>query len=139
MTEGIDTRMLKPDGVQIAFSWFLRGVSIYCLVAGIAYWVRLIGYYPGADWRFDTMPLHWQVATPALSVLFPFAAVGLWMLTSWGPVIWVLCAISEIIMYYFYSPLFGARDEILTVHTIIAGVFLVFAGFMVWRRSASER
>ncbi len=35
------------------------------------------------------MPVHWQVATVTLAVFFPFAAVGLWMLASWGPVIWV--------------------------------------------------
>ena len=139
MTEGIDTRILKPDGVQIAFSWFLRGVSTYCIIVGIAYWIRLIGYYPGDEWRFDLMPLHWQIAVSALSVLFPFAAVGLWMLASWGPVVWFICAAGETTMYYVYSAKFGAKPEILAVHGLVAFVFICFMATISLRRRASAR
>jgi hypothetical protein len=80
-------RVLGPSGVEVAFSWFQRIVAVYCLLFGVLYWVRLVGFYPGPLWRFDLMPIHWQVAAVTLAVLFPIAAAGLWMLASWGPVI----------------------------------------------------
>ena len=39
--------------------------------------MRLIGFYDGPLWRFDLMPVHWQIAAVTLSVFYPFAASGL--------------------------------------------------------------
>ena len=82
--------VLEPSNVEVAFAWFQRLMALLCLFFGALYWVRLIGIYPGTLWRFDLMPVHWQVATATLAVFFPFAAAGLWMLASWGPVIWLM-------------------------------------------------
>ena len=68
-------------------------IAAYCLLFGVLYWIRLIGYYAGPLWRFDLMPVHWRVAGVMLAAFFPFAAIGLWMLASWGPVIWFICAV----------------------------------------------
>ena len=81
--------------VETLFAWFQRLVAVYCLIFGMFYWVRLIGYYDGPLWRFDLMPVNWQVAAVTLSAFFPFAAIGLWMLASWGPVIWFICAVDR--------------------------------------------
>ena len=48
-------------------------IAGYCLLFGILYWIRLIGFYDGPLWRFDLMPVHWQVAAVMLAVFFPFA------------------------------------------------------------------
>ena len=66
--------MLQPSGVEVIFAWFLRVIAGYCLLFGILYWIQLIGFYPGPLWRFDLMPVHWQVAAVVLAVFFPFAA-----------------------------------------------------------------
>ncbi len=119
-------RLLRPTAAETAFAWFLRVVAAYCLMFGILYWVRLIGLYEGSLWRFDLMPVHWQVAATGLAVLFPFAAMGLWMMVSWGPVIWFVCAVAEIVMYGFYSELFGGRYLIIVAHLLIAGLYIGF-------------
>ena len=54
--------VLQPSGVEVIFAWFQRVISGYCLLFGILYWIKLIGFYPGPLWRFDLMPVHWQVA-----------------------------------------------------------------------------
>jgi len=87
--------VLQPSTTEVIFAWFQRVIAGYCLLFGILYWIRLIGIYPGELWRFDLMPVHWQVAAATLAVFFPFAAAGLWMLASWGPVIWFICAITR--------------------------------------------
>lgn len=112
--------------LELAWQWFLRVVAAWSLILGILYWVRLIGIYDGAEWRFDLMPVHWQVAAVALAVLFPFAASGLWMLASWGPVIWFLCAAIEFGMYFGFPRLFGFHLEILIAHGIVAIIYCAF-------------
>lgn len=118
--------VLEPSAVEVAFAWFQRLMAAWCLLLGALYWVRLIGIYPGALWRFDLMPMHWQVATAALAVFFPFAAAGLWMLASWGPVIWFICAAAETVMYAGFPQLFGERGAVVAVHAATALVYLIF-------------
>lgn len=118
--------ILKPSTVEILFAWFQRIIAAYCLLFGILYWVRLIGIYPGPLWRFDLMPVHWQIASVVLAVFFPFAAAGLWMLASWGPVIWFICAVTEVGMYVVYSQLFGHRLLIVISHISVAVLYIVF-------------
>jgi hypothetical protein len=117
---------LKPSGLEQLFVLFQRVVAGYCMLFGILYWVRLIGFYDDPLWRFDLMPLHWQVAAATLSVFFPFAAIGMWMLTSWGPVIWFICAAAEIAMYLGFPNLYGSRTPIVACHAFAALLFVAF-------------
>ncbi|WP_040586344.1 DUF6163 family protein [Allomesorhizobium alhagi] len=114
------------SAAEVAFAWFQRIIAGYCLLFGVLYWVRLIGIYDGALWRFDLMPVHWQIAAVTLSVFYPFAASGLWMLASWGPVIWFICAATEIVMYAGFPDLFGARPAIVWSHACVALLYIAF-------------
>ena len=126
------------SAAEVAFAWFQRIIAGYCLLFGVLYWVRLIGIYDGALWRFDLMPVHWQIAAVTLSVLYPFAASGLWMLASWGPVIWFICAATEIVMYAGFPDLFGARPAIVWSHAFVALLYIAFRTviFLQKRRQA---
>lgn len=132
-------RELHPSAVESAFAIFLRIVAAYCLLFGILYWTRLIGIYEGPLWRFDLMPIHWQVASVTLSVFFPFAAIGLWMLSSWGPVIWFICAITETVMYVGFPDLFGSRPLIVAAHLVVALAYTVFRVILHLQRRGNEQ
>jgi hypothetical protein len=132
-------RNLRPTAVEVGFVWFQRVIAFYCLLFGLLYWIRLIGLYPGPLWRFDLMPAYWQVATVTLAVSFPFAAIGLWMLSSWGPVIWVICAVTEAIMYGWYPQLFGARELIVVWHVLVALIYLAFRGVIHYQRRIRQK
>jgi hypothetical protein len=118
--------VMRPSSAQQAFWWFHRIIAVYCLMFGTLYWVRLIGLYEGPLWRFDLMPVHWQIAAAILAALYPFAGIGLWMLTSWGPVIWVLCALTEVVMYAGFPDLFGAKMTVVASHALVAVLYAVF-------------
>jgi hypothetical protein len=119
-------RIPVPSLAETGFAWFLRLIAGYCLLFGVLYWIRLIGLHDGTLWRFDLMPIHWQVASVILAVFFPFAAIGLWMLSSWGPVIWFICAATETIMYLGFPELFGERWVIIASHLLVALLYLAF-------------
>ena len=139
MTDIIDRGPLRPTLTEQAFVWFQRLIAGYCLLFGILYWVRLIGVYDGPLWRFDLMPVHWQVAAVTLSVFYPFAAIGLWMLASWGPVIWVICAVTETAMYFFFPDLYGHRLLIVSSHLAVALFYTAFRLLIHWQRRRAER
>jgi hypothetical protein len=131
-------RPYAPGLAETTFAWFSRLVAVYCLAFGVLYWVRLVGFYEGSLWRFDLMPVHWRVAAVSLAVLFPFAGIGLWMLASWGAVIWLICAATESLMYFGFPELFGFRWPVLATH---AGVLAVYLGlrFAIYLQKRAER
>lgn len=128
---------LQPSALEIGFVWFQRIVAVYCLVFGVTYWVRLIGFYDGEDWRFDLMPYYWQAASASLSVLYPIAAIGLWMTASWGPVIWFSCAAAEIVMFFAFNELFGLHYGLIAAHALVAVSYAAFRiGIHLQKRAA---
>jgi hypothetical protein len=116
---------LVPSTVQTIFAWFQRIVGVYCMIFGVLYWVRLVGIYDGPLWRFDLMPVYWQIAAVTLAGFFPLAGIGLWALASWGPVIWFICAAGETIMYAGFPELFGSRTLVLFSHLAVALLYTV--------------
>jgi len=121
VSDEVATRLpIRPSPYESALELLQRTVALACLVEGISYWVRLLGFFDGPAWRFDLMPYYWQVAAVPLAVLFPFAAVGLWMLASWGPVVWFICAAAEIVMYGFFPELYGQHYLVLVLHLAVA-------------------
>ncbi len=108
---------------QAAFVWLQRLVAAYCLVFGVTYWVRIVGVYDQPLWRFDLMPVSWQVVSVTLAALFPFAAIGLWMLASWGPVIWLICAATELTMYLGFPRIFGSNRWIVASHLLTIALY----------------
>lgn len=121
--DDIDANALQPSLAEVGLVWFCRAAAIYSMLFGVYYWVRLIGYYEGPLWRFDLMPVWWQIASASLSVLFPFAGIGLWTMASWGPVIWLICAGTETVLYAGFPELFGYRWPVLASHLVVAAIY----------------
>jgi len=115
---------LRVSVAEQAYQWLHRAVAALCLMFGLLYWVRLVGYYKGDLWRFDLMPPYWQAAAVSLAVLYPLAASGLWMLASWGPVIWLICAAAETVMFAGFPELYGHRMAVVAAHAVIGLLFL---------------
>lgn len=124
---------MQPSAAELAWRWLHRFAALYCLFFGLLYWIRLIGIHDGAEWRFDLMPAHWQVASVVLATLFPFAASGLWMMASWGAVIWFVCAAAETAMYVGVPELFGYRPAVAISHGVVALLYLSLRLYLHFR------
>jgi hypothetical protein len=137
--DGIKASLLRPVLIEGLFAAFLRIVGAYCLLFGVFYWIRLIGFFPGPLWRFDTMPVEWQVAAVTLAALYPVAGIGLWMTASWGPVIWFICAAIEIVMYGMMGNVFGNRWVLVFSYILIALLYIGFRAAIIWHARQSRR
>lgn len=128
----------RQSAYEFPLELLQRGAALACLVYGVGYWVKLVGIFPGPEWRFDLMPLYWQMAATPLAVLFPFAAVALWMLASWGLVVWVVCAGAEIIMYGFFPELYGRWPLIIILHLIVALAYATLRTLILFEQRRSQ-
>ena len=139
MNEAFGRPSLRETTLDLSWQWCHRVLAISSLMLGVLYWIRLIGVYDGSLWRFDLMPVHWQVASVTLAVLFPFAARGLLMMASWGPVIWFICAAIELVMDAGRPDLFGTRHEMVAVHIAVALAYVAFrVAFFLRARQAAD-
>lgn len=138
---------MKPDSLtppkaslaELLFVIFLRLVAVICLLFGIQYWGMLTGYLLGGRARFDLLILPWRVAGAALAVLYPVAALGLWLAVSWGPVIWVLVAGGQVAMYTVWPQIFGFHMPIVAMNAGIAVVFAIFRIGLALQRRRNAR
>ena len=128
----------RPSLTETLFVLFLRLVAICSLWFALQYWAMLTGFSFNGQGRFDLLPPAWKAASTALAVLFPVAAVGLWLLVSWGPVIWLIAAATEIAMHEVYPSIFGINRLLVIMHLAVAALFVLFrlALFVQRRRQA---
>ncbi|MEO0496929.1 MAG: DUF6163 family protein [Pseudomonadota bacterium] len=130
---------IKPPQRTIYHRFYdvlLRVISMVLLVLSAIAWLRLVGVGEVADldigvrgWRFDLMPNHWRVVTLVMAVLGPVAAMGLWMLSSWGVVLWLALTFFQLAIFAVFADRFEARPALVVFHLICVGSFL-----LVWLR-----
>jgi len=116
-------KLFLPD---LLMTLFLRIVSLGCLWYGLQLWGDLIGYGHGGKLRFDLIGVDMKAAFTTLAVLYPVAALGLWLRGAWGPVIWTAAAAMEVGMHELMRPTFG--DDRIKVIAIAATalVYIIF-------------
>lgn len=120
----------KRTLLDILFIVFLRLIAISCLWFGLQYWSMLVGYSLAGHARFDLLNLPWKVAGAGLAVVFPVAALGLWLTVSWGPVIWLCAAVGQALMYGVWPDVFGSNPLVMILHAAVAILYLVFRGLL---------
>lgn len=116
----------KRTLLDILFIVFLRLIAVSCLWFGLQYWSMLVGYSLQGHARFDLLNLPWKVAGAGLAVVFPVAALGLWLTVSWGPVIWLCAAGGQALMYGVWPEVFGSNPLVMILHAAVAILYVVF-------------
>jgi hypothetical protein len=113
---------------------YLRVVAMLLLIVGLARACQILGIVPqGAETFADLTPAVRAGATTLLLVDL-LAAVGLWIGAAWGPVMWAVALIVEVVMYTLFTDTFGSYPVRVLVH---ASLFLGFLAltFVEWRRT----
>jgi hypothetical protein len=115
---------------------YVRVLSVVFLLSGLQNWARLIGLTP-ADGDFLALPTSVVVATLFFAVADLVAAVGLWLLASWGTVVWMICALTETALHGAFSDVFGLNRSLIVFHV---GSVLVYAALTyLYERSRDQQ
>lgn len=130
--------MPKRTLIGILFILFMRLIAVSCFWFGLQYWAMLVGYSLGGGGRFDLLTLPWKVAGAGLAVIFPVASLGLWLTVSWGPVMWVLAAGGQVLMYGVWPEIFGHNQLILMLHSVVALLYAAFRAAL-WFEKRRQR
>jgi hypothetical protein len=113
--------------------WFMRVVALLWITKGLASWAALLGIGP-APAPFEVRPTGYQATGIYFAVIDLVAAVGLWLTSTWGGVLWLLAIMSHLILAVFF-PLY------VTGGTVLIGLFAAFSlGYLTisWLAASEE-
>jgi hypothetical protein len=110
---------------------FMRIVGALWILQGLMQWDIILG---GAQGDFDTLSAPEQIALVFFAVFNLVAAVGLWLASPWGGVLWLFAVASQIFATLLL-PGFFAGGRLVTA----IDVALVIAYFAVTWLAARER
>jgi hypothetical protein len=100
--------------------WFMRVVALLWLTKGLAAWAALIGVAP-ASVPFEARPTGYQATVIYFAVIDLVAAVGLWLASAWGGVLWLLAIMSHLILAIFFP-------QYVPGGIVLIGLFIFFIG-----------
>lgn len=110
---------------EILLGYYLTALSVVMLIFGLSQWAVILGIISGPGGSFEAISTEWKIVTMHMAVVDLVAAVGLWMRSSWGVVVWVYAAVSEIVFHTVFMHKFGADLPKIGFHFITLLVFVV--------------
>jgi hypothetical protein len=110
---------------SVALIWYLRAMAVLLIGGGLIHWARIIGIVPWRGFWFWDMPIEWQAATVFFAVLDLVAAIGLWLTVSWGTVMWLTRALTQVVMHTVFSDVFGRRPYEIGFYLATIAIYLV--------------
>lgn len=117
---------------RLILVWFMRIVAIVWMVKGLGYWLEILGV-PGSS-AFEGRALSYQATIVYFAIINLVAAVGLWLTSTWGGVLWLLALMSNVILAAFFPAIVNSTTVSLAVNVGLVVAYLTIS----WLASQEE-
>jgi len=127
------TAMTTPDAETGEHTWterlvlFLRVMAVLSMFKGLYHWAEITGFIGGEDRAFEAQTMQWQTATVYFAVIELVAAVGLWLATPWGAVVWLTTIVSTAVIELMFPTIYGGNLFAVLFTLILLAGYLVLA------------
>ena len=106
---------------------FLRAMAVLSIAKGLYHWAQVTGFVGGEEQAFDGQPLAWQTATVYFAVIELVAAVGLWLATPWGAVVWLTTVVSMAVIELMFPAIYGGSLIVVGIEAAMLAAYLILA------------
>ena len=113
---------------------FLRIMAVVSVAKGLYHWAQVTGFVGGEEEAFENQSMAWQTATIYFAVIELVAAVGLWLATPWGAVVWLTTVVSMAVIELMFPGIYGGSLTVVGLEALMLAAYLALA----WM-SARER
>src|ERR1700709_1202930 len=107
--------------------FFLRVMAIVSVAKGLYHWAQVTGFVGGEEEAFENPPMGWQTATVYFAVIELVAAVGLWLATPWGAVVWLTTVVSMAVIELMFPGIYGGSLTVVGVEAAMLAAYLGLA------------
>jgi hypothetical protein len=106
---------------------FLRVMAVISVIKGLYHWAQVTGFIGSEEDAFENQPMTWQTATVYFAVIELVAAVGLWLATPWGAVVWLTTVVSMGVIELMFPAIYGGSLAVVGGETVMLGAYLALA------------
>src|ERR1700724_2501728 len=106
---------------------FLRIMAVLAGAKGLYHWAQVTGLIGGEEEAFENQPMAWQTATVYFAVIELVVAVGLWLATPWGAVVWVTTVVSMAVIELMFPAIYGGSIAVVVVEVLMLAAYLALA------------
>jgi hypothetical protein len=106
---------------------FLRIMAVVSIVKGLYHWAQVTGFIGGEEEAFENQTMAWQTATIYFAVIELVAAVGLWLATPWGAVVWLTTVVSMAVIELMFPGIYGGSLVVVGAEALMLAAYLALA------------
>src|SRR3954463_8754823 len=106
---------------------FLRVMAVVSIIKGLYHWAQVTGFIGGEEEAFENQSMAWQTATVYFAVIELVAAVGLWLATPWGAVVWLTTVVSMAVIELMFPGIYGGSLSVVGVEVFMLAAYLALA------------
>ena len=106
---------------------FLRVMALLSIAKGLYHWAQVTGFIGGEEEAFENQTMAWQSATIYFAVIELVAAVGLWLATPWGAVVWLTTVVSMAVIELMFPGIYGGSLLVVALDALMLAGYLALA------------
>src|SRR6201995_3085544 len=103
---------------------FLRVMAVLSILKGLYHWAQVTGFIGSEEDAFENQPMAGQASTVYFAVIELVAAVGLWLATPWGAVVWLTTVVSMAVIELMFPGIYGGSL------LVVGGEAIMLAGYL---------
>jgi hypothetical protein len=132
--ETISDRIEERPAVPRARRWtfaltlFMRILAILWIMKGLSAWAVILGIWTPAG-QFEMRSTGYQATIIYFALIDLIAAVGLWMASTWGGIMWLLAIMSHLILAAFFPGIVPTSSVTMATFVALILAYLVLSWF----------
>ena len=102
---------------------FMRIVAILWIMKGLSAWAVILGIWTPVG-QFEARSTGYQATIIYFALIDLIAAVGLWMASTWGGIMWLLAVMSHLILAAFFPGIVAGGAVTVAFFLTLMAVYL---------------
>jgi hypothetical protein len=105
---------------------FMRIVAILWIMKGLSAWAVILGVWTPVG-QFEARTTGYQATIIYFALIDLIAAVGLWMASTWGGIMWLLAIMSHLILAAFFPGILASGVVTAAFFLTLMAVYLAIS------------
>jgi hypothetical protein len=125
VSDRIEERQASPATMRWSsiLTWFMRILALVWIMKGLSAWAVILGVWTPIG-NFEFRSTGYQATIIYFALIDLVAAVGLWMASPWGGIVWLLAIMSHLILAVFFPDLVAGGMPMMILSVALIAVYL---------------
>jgi hypothetical protein len=132
LSDRIEERPASHSSLRWSFvlTGFMRILAIVWIMKGLSAWAVILGIWTPIG-QFEARSMGYQATIIYFALIDLIAAVGLWMASTWGGVMWLLAIMSHLILAAFFPGIVSSGLLTLAFFLTLMAIYLAMSWLAV--------